>query len=158
MDLRISSPCPLKWDSLKGDDRVRFCGQCGLNVYNLVDMPDADVEALVLRTEGRLCGRLYLRGDRTATVRSCPGGAMRKRARALLAVGSLLLLGVASWILRTQFTPDRKTAPPIVQNLLDWIDPPAPRPEAPMGIVCPPRPPKPPPPPPLPIAPDSVPK
>ena len=66
MELRISSPCPKSWDELVGDDKIRYCGQCRLNVYNLAEMPKEEVEALVRKTEGRLCGRLYMRGDKKA--------------------------------------------------------------------------------------------
>lgn len=150
MELRISTPCPMTWDSLKGDDRVRYCGQCRLNVYNLADMPKDEVEALVRRTEGRLCGTLYMRGDRTATVRPCRGAAVRKRIRALVTMSTLLLLGATAWFFRTQVKPDRGSAPPLVRDVLDWIDPP-PRPNPPLralGEICPPAPPGPPPAPP----------
>jgi hypothetical protein len=60
MNLQISSPCPKSWDDLVGDHRIRYCGECRLNVYNLAEMPRVEVEALVRSTEGRLCGRLYL--------------------------------------------------------------------------------------------------
>jgi len=33
--VRIAAPCPADWDRMLGNDRVRFCGQCSLNVYNL---------------------------------------------------------------------------------------------------------------------------
>jgi hypothetical protein len=60
MDLRISSPCPKSWDDLVGDNRIRYCGQCKLNVYNQADMSSEDVAEIVRKTEGRLCGRLYM--------------------------------------------------------------------------------------------------
>src|SRR5262245_30602687 len=36
--LRIASPCSADWDEMTGDDRVRFCGRCRKNVYNLSEM------------------------------------------------------------------------------------------------------------------------
>jgi hypothetical protein len=33
--IEIASPCTVEWDSMTGDDRSRFCGQCKLNVYNI---------------------------------------------------------------------------------------------------------------------------
>jgi hypothetical protein len=146
MDLRISSPCPMSWDNLQGDDRVRFCGKCSLHVYNLAEMSDEEVERLVLKTEGRLCGRLYLRGDRTATAVDCPESRIRRRARILLTAGTLLLLAATSWFFRTQVRPDRSGFPPLVREVLNFIDPESPA-LAPMGIICPRTPPPPTPPP-----------
>src|SRR6516162_8887116 len=39
--LRVASPCPADWNAMQGDDRVRFCGQCEKNVYNLSAMTHA---------------------------------------------------------------------------------------------------------------------
>ena len=49
MDLQISSPCPLSWENLVGDNRVRYCGQCKLNVYNLAEMSPEEVEQMPVR-------------------------------------------------------------------------------------------------------------
>jgi hypothetical protein len=134
----------MSWQDLQGDDRVRFCGKCRLNVYNLADMERDEIDRLVRRTEGRLCGTLYMRGDRTATIQKCRGAAIRKKVRALLTLGTLLLLGATSWFFRTQIKLDRAVCPPLVQDALDWIDPPPSRPMRLMGeIACPPPPPPP---------------
>ena len=55
--IQVASPCAAAWDEMKGDHRVRFCGHCQLNVYNLSEMSRDEVEKLVLATEGRLCAR-----------------------------------------------------------------------------------------------------
>jgi hypothetical protein len=147
MELRVSSPCPMSWESLKGDDRVRYCGKCSLHVYNLAEMSDEEVERVVRKTEGRLCGRLYLRGDRTATARNCPESRIRKKARILLAAGTLLLLAATSWFFRTQVRPDRSGFPPLVRELLNYIDPEPPLSYPPvMGRIAPRTPPPPTPP------------
>jgi hypothetical protein len=80
---RIAAPCPTSWDAMEGDDRVRFCGLCQLNVYNLSAMTRAEAEALVARTEGRVCARLYRRADGTVLTKDCPTGlrAVRRRVR-----------------------------------------------------------------------------
>lgn len=79
--LRIASPCSVGWERMVGDDRVRFCNQCDLNVYNISNMTRKQVEALVLSTEGRLCVRLYKRTDGTVITQDCPVGlrALRRR-------------------------------------------------------------------------------
>lgn len=30
----IAAPCSVPWDSMEGDERIRHCQQCKLNVYN----------------------------------------------------------------------------------------------------------------------------
>ena len=78
--IQIASPCTADWDQMSGDERVRHCGQCDLNVYNLSDMANADAEALIRTHEGRLCVRLYRREDGTVITADCPVG-LRAAAR-----------------------------------------------------------------------------
>ena len=132
---------------MKGDDRIRFCGRCNLNVYNLAVMKPHEVEALVRRTNGRLCGRLYMRDDRTATLRDCGGSRARKVTRRVVAAGIFLLLTAFSWFLKATVTePDRSVHPKWVQSVLNWIDPePSGGGTMVLGAICPPGPPPPPP-------------
>lgn len=92
--VRVASPCPADWDSMIGDERVRFCGQCELNVYNLSAMTKAQAENLIVRTEGRLCVRFYRRTDGSILTQDCPVGlrALRQRmSRIRRAVASMLV-------------------------------------------------------------------
>ena len=92
--VRVASPCPADWDSMIGDERVRFCGQCELNVYNLSAMTKAQAENLIVRTEGRLCARFYRRTDGSILTQDCSVGlrALRHRmSRIRRAVASMLL-------------------------------------------------------------------
>jgi hypothetical protein len=59
---------------MRGDERVRFCAQCSLNVYNLSDMTRREAEGLLALSEGRLCVRFYRRSDGTILTRNCPVG------------------------------------------------------------------------------------
>jgi hypothetical protein len=79
--IRIASPCPVSWERMTGDDRVRFCDECKLQVYNIGEMTRAETEALIAKTEGRLCARIYRRADGTVITRDCPVGlrAIRRR-------------------------------------------------------------------------------
>lgn len=79
--LQVASPCYERWDRMKGDDRVRHCASCKLNVYNVKELTAAEVEALVMRTHGQLCMRLYRRWDGTLLTRDCPVGLQRARMR-----------------------------------------------------------------------------
>src|SRR5262245_51204160 len=82
--LTIPAPCPASWDGMAGDGRVRFCDECGHNVYNLSDMTAAEAEALVTESEGRLCVRFYRRPDGSVLTADCVGSA-RARGRRLVA-------------------------------------------------------------------------
>ncbi|HVR84597.1 MAG TPA: hypothetical protein VMU54_09820 [Planctomycetota bacterium] len=151
MELRVSSPCPMSWEDLVGNDRIRYCGKCRLNVYNLADMEPPEVEALVRRTEGRLCGRLYLRGDRTASLRDCPGAARQRWLRRLIGAASVLVLAVFATIFRNLERPDPGSLPPWLQKAVALIDPepvpPRPAGKPPfrvlLGGICPVTPPVP---------------
>jgi len=65
-----------------GNERMRFCGQCKLNVYNLSGMSREDAEDLVTNAEGRLCVRFYRRTDGTIITENCPVGWARVKQRA----------------------------------------------------------------------------
>lgn len=79
--MRIAAPCSVGWESMEGDERVRFCRLCNLNVYNVAALTRAEAEALVARTEGRLCARLYRRADGTVLTKDCPTGLRAVRRR-----------------------------------------------------------------------------
>jgi phage FluMu protein Com len=77
-----------------GDDRVRFCNQCNLNVYNISTMAKAEAESFIANAEGRICAKLYRRADGSILTRNCPIGlrAVRKKvSRAAAAAFSALV-------------------------------------------------------------------
>src|SRR5258708_6452212 len=89
-DLRVAAPCSSSWEQMVGNDRVRFCESCALNVYNLSAMTAEEAERLVAKKEGRLCVRFFQREDGTVLTQDCPRGliALRRAARRTsLAIG-----------------------------------------------------------------------
>jgi hypothetical protein len=95
-DLRVAAPCSADWDqmfSFEGE-RVRFCSQCNLNVYNLSEMSRREAEDLITKTEGRLCVRFYQRADGSVLTRNCPVGLKKIKSRvawvAQVALGMIL--------------------------------------------------------------------
>lgn len=86
--MRVASPCPASWEAMGGDARVRFCRLCDLHVYNISELTRAEAEALVARTEGRLCARLYRRADGTVLTKDCPAGLRAARRRVGRAAGA----------------------------------------------------------------------
>jgi len=99
-DVRVASPCPAEWDGMIGTDRVRFCGQCQLSVYNLSSMSRREAESLIARTEGRLCVRFYRRKDGSIITRDCPVGlrALKRRAQRIKRAVASSLLGFLAGI------------------------------------------------------------
>src|SRR5215467_11000657 len=101
--VRVAAPCDAEWKWMCGDDRVRFCGQCSQNVFNLSAMTTKEAEDLIRRADGRLCVRYYRRGDGTILTRNCPVGlqAIRERltsTRTQVVAACLSLLGYLGFL------------------------------------------------------------
>jgi hypothetical protein len=79
--ISVASPCQEPWDNMVGDDRVRFCGRCRLNVYNIESMTRDEAENLIRASAGRVCARFYRREDGTILTSDCPVGLRRVRAQ-----------------------------------------------------------------------------
>ncbi len=97
--VRVAAPCAADWERMRGNDCVRFCDRCNLNVYNLSAMSLRDSEQLIMRTEDRLCVRFYRRTDGTILTQNCPVGlhALKRRvskiAGAVFAAVTTFLVG-----------------------------------------------------------------
>ena len=88
-DLRVASPCKAEWSAMTGTDRVRHCGSCAKNVYNLSNLTRGEAEALIAASEGRpTCVRYYQRTDGTILLADCAVGAKRRRRRRILLAGA----------------------------------------------------------------------
>lgn len=106
--LRIASPCPANWEQMKGDDRTRSCELCELRVYNISKLTRAEINALIAKTEQRVCARLYRRSDGTVITRDCPVGllAIRRRVARIAATSFAALVSLSSVVLGQR--PDKK--------------------------------------------------
>jgi len=96
-NIRIASPCTADWNTMTGDDRVRHCGSCKKDVFNLSSMRRDEAEALIREKNGDLCARYYQRGDGTIILADCTIGKKQRRKRRVIAVGAAAMLasGVA---------------------------------------------------------------
>ncbi len=97
-DISVASPCSADWNKMTGDERVRFCGECKMNVYNLSGMSRKNAETLVQSTEGRLCVQYLRRSDGTIITRDCPVALHQKKIKAtrkgaLVAMTVMTLVG-----------------------------------------------------------------
>lgn len=97
-NIKVASPCSQDWNSMSGDNRKRFCGECKLNVYNLSGMTKEEAENLLVNSEGRLCVRFYRRSDGTVLTQDCPVGwaAFKRRVSKTAAGVASLIFGVFS--------------------------------------------------------------
>ena len=58
-NLTVPSPCSTDWNSMIGNDQVRFCEHCSLDVHNLSLLTRNQAERLIARSNGRLCVRYH---------------------------------------------------------------------------------------------------
>ncbi|UQA60968.1 hypothetical protein [Polyangium aurulentum] len=102
-NLHVASPCNMDWNGMVGDDRVRFCGSCQKNVYNVSALKAEEAEALLSSKEGKPCVRMFKRADGTVLTSDCPVGARRVRLRrvaagAVVGAGLALTASMALWL------------------------------------------------------------
>ena len=70
--IEIKTPCTADWDSMIGDDRIRFCEHCNLNVNDLSQLTPKRVRRLVTKSKGRLCIRYQKRRDGSPIIKAVP--------------------------------------------------------------------------------------
>ena len=92
--LTIATPCKMRWEEMTGDERVRHCAACRLNVYNVSEMRTAEVEAL-FQSDGRVCVRLYRRPDGTVVTGDCRRVWREQRAEATTLLGTAVTVTAA---------------------------------------------------------------
>jgi hypothetical protein len=107
------------------DERVRFCSQCNLNVYNLSGMSRREAEALVMKTEGRLCVRFYRKADGSILTQNCPVGlkAIKRRVAWVAQVVLGMVLSFVSGFGLYIFYLGRKSYPLLGINIRSVFKP-----------------------------------
>jgi hypothetical protein len=103
--IEISSPCTVSWDEMRAaggaakDERVRFCGQCRQNVYNVEAMSRVEARRLIAAREGRVCVRVLRRPDGTVVTADCWARLRAARRRGFLPfLGMMVLVGLTEII------------------------------------------------------------
>jgi hypothetical protein len=133
----VAAPCDAGWENMVGNERVRFCAKCSLNVYNLSGMTKGEAERLVVQAEGRLCVRFYRRTDGTILTKNCPVGlrALRKRAARVATAAASAALSFFAGLLAAAGLRERPPVPAAttsqvieVQEVMPEGDDPAPTP------------------------------
>lgn len=111
--LDVPNPCSVPWDSMEGDDQVRFCRECSKHVFHLSNMTRAEAERLVLQAEGSLCVQFWRRADGTVVTRDCSVVRVAKEAgnAVFLAITCVLMvvLFFFTWRRLDWFAPANQT-------------------------------------------------
>ncbi|MFN0206893.1 MAG: hypothetical protein ACKVS6_11365 [Planctomycetota bacterium] len=109
-EIAVASPCPAAWVSMTGNDRVRHCIQCKLNVYNISAMTSSAATALINEKEGRLCVRFFRRKDGTLITADCPVG-LRAAARKTALLTMTILAGVIAIVVSITAAQEKINVP-----------------------------------------------
>ncbi len=111
-NIQIASPCHAQWDQMIGDDRVRYCGSCEKNVFNLSAMTRDEAESLIIASGSKICVRMYKRTDGTVMTEDCTVGAKKKRRKRLAAalVGAAALGAAVSMSVKLKSAHDARRA------------------------------------------------
>jgi len=124
----------MSWEDMTGDDRVRACGQCKLSVYNLTKHSRAEIEQFISAREGKVCVRIYQRGDGTGLTQDCPDGRRRFFIKAAVGMLAMVAVSLTLWLLVENLDRTRLHLPDWLQTLLDWAPH---KPRVTMGTPCP---------------------
>ena len=57
--IEIKNPCSQDWETMHGNDIVRFCDHCAKNVNNLSAMNEKEALRLVKKSKGRICVKYH---------------------------------------------------------------------------------------------------
>jgi hypothetical protein len=120
---------------MAGDDRVRHCSLCQQAVYDVSALTRTEANALITKSTGRLCLRLFRRADGTVMTRDCPVGlvrAARRRLAGVVGAWAFVFLVALGWF--TLRPGAVRAARAHVQELENWINP---RPRCETGDVAP---------------------
>ena len=104
--LKVVGPCDQRWEQMQGTDSVGRCAACDQNVYNLEAMSRAEIEGMLIFTDGKPCTRLRSRADGTIITRDCVRADNDRRLRRLHTVTQLttgmlaaIVAGSVVWML-----------------------------------------------------------
>jgi len=89
----IDKPCPVKWESMVGDEKRRFCEHCQLHVHNLSAMTTRERDEVLAPSAERKCIS-YL----TCADASVPAGKARLKLQSLSRLPQWLAAIIALFI------------------------------------------------------------
>ncbi len=120
--ITVPTPCPMDWNLMRGDDRMRFCDSCSKHVYNLSAMTASQIGELIRDQEGNsFCGRFYKRPDGSLVTSECPQTEPpRTRRRLQLRLSSIMslvammatMLGFIKMVAKDEGSSAQQLSPP----------------------------------------------
>jgi len=124
-NIQVATPCTADWNQMTGDDRVRHCGQCQKNVYNLSGMMRDEAEALLRERNGDLCVRYYQRHDGTILLADCTVGRSNRSRHRWIAAGAagLISAGLGAAAVANHFSMARLEPPIQAMTGVPDLDP-----------------------------------
>ncbi len=109
--LKVASPCPAKWDDMKGDDAVRHCDSCDKDVFQISNMSTEQVEEFLLSRKGfRTCVRFFQRADGTLLTGDCSVGKQARRKRRVISAVGAAAVGASALGLSFGSSPEPSSA------------------------------------------------
>lgn len=70
--IEVKTPCTADWDSMIGNDHVRFCEHCNLTVNDLSNLTPKRLRRLITKSQGRLCVRYQRWPDGSPILKTLP--------------------------------------------------------------------------------------
>lgn len=121
LQIKVASPCSEKWESMRGDERRRFCEKCQLHVHDVRSLSEAEATELLRGASGRVCGRVFQRADGTVLTRDCPVGEATLRRRMVMSVVAVaaLFVAVAGLLTGSRSTRHHEGPAPVADALRD---------------------------------------
>src|ERR1051325_2051840 len=110
--ITIPAPCNADWESMIGNDQVRFCEHCNLHVTNLSAMTRSEAMRLVAQSRRRLCVRLIRRPDGSVLTKGVPEKLhlISRRVSRIAAGAFTAAVGLSSAAAQTRSDLDPRTA------------------------------------------------
>lgn len=85
---RNASPCASVCKTGEAAERISFCNQCKLRVYDFTGMEQPEAEELIFKMEGSRNVPIFRRRDGKFLIQDCPVGLQNRKTRAIVATVS----------------------------------------------------------------------
>ena len=131
--LHVAGPCPVRWASLQGDARARFCPRCRREVYDLAAMSQSEAVELIRAHHRNLSTDFYRRDDGRIVTANCPAPSRAEEmgvfarsfhgVRLFAGVATVLLL-LAAGVFHFAAELSQILEDPIEQHTGNWRNPP----------------------------------
>lgn len=108
--LSIKTPCSARWEEMRGNEQVRFCQHCDLNVTDISHLTPQAAISLVLRSGGSVCLRIHRDPAGEVVTRSAPQRlhVITRRASRIAAGAFTAVMGLSA----TAYAQTSSTAAP----------------------------------------------